>query len=509
VEPSAIETWGTPVDSPGQFNDPRGVGFDRRGFAYIAESGNARIQKVDPEGNTVALWPLDFIPTALDATPDGEAAVLGKQGISTVLVYLDCSGSVVWQETVDLWASDVAVGNGTIAMAGGTTPSANNIRIFSRTGSRLASWKTGLSVASVAMDRNGLVHIIEHGEGFSWRIFATDGTLVRTIPVPLDAYSVRGLDIDDEGNAHIASWKNAAQLSVLDREGRLVVGPLDFRAYNIFDTYDVGVGARGEFLISVVHGGVFKGTIVGSEIHELWRRGERGPNSFLKPTNLAASPSGWVAVVDKNSTKVFRPDGTLDRVVYATGLALALDEQRNLYLAREEVIRQTEPHCEVFVPRALESSGEALFVLFGKEFRFSCPSLTSAFQTELSCGVLRVLSGNDVIDLIDRCGATMTLTPDGDLLLLDGNNVHRYGTDGTPLGSVALSVEGVRNIASGLEDNLYLSTDEGIFEASPAGALIRSVDIPELRTASPPIATDASGVLYVLDVRREVVYRIP
>ncbi len=38
---------------PGQFNKPRGIAVDNKGFMYVADCFNARVQKFDPEGNYV------------------------------------------------------------------------------------------------------------------------------------------------------------------------------------------------------------------------------------------------------------------------------------------------------------------------------------------------------------------------------------------------------------------------------------------------------------------------
>ena len=41
---------------PGELADPRGIDVDRRGFVYVADHGNHRIQKFSPEGRVTAVW---------------------------------------------------------------------------------------------------------------------------------------------------------------------------------------------------------------------------------------------------------------------------------------------------------------------------------------------------------------------------------------------------------------------------------------------------------------------
>ncbi|MCZ6676440.1 MAG: hypothetical protein O7E52_04235 [Candidatus Poribacteria bacterium] len=49
-----VETIGRPGQGAGQFLRPVGLALDHRGFVYVADSGNNRIQVVDAEGNFIA-----------------------------------------------------------------------------------------------------------------------------------------------------------------------------------------------------------------------------------------------------------------------------------------------------------------------------------------------------------------------------------------------------------------------------------------------------------------------
>lgn len=46
-------TWGGQGKGPGQFKEPRGISVDPRGFLYVADTGNQRIQKMDSNGGFV------------------------------------------------------------------------------------------------------------------------------------------------------------------------------------------------------------------------------------------------------------------------------------------------------------------------------------------------------------------------------------------------------------------------------------------------------------------------
>ncbi len=47
---------GTCGSAPGQFNDPWGIAVDERGYVYVADTWNHRIQKFDPNGNFLSSW---------------------------------------------------------------------------------------------------------------------------------------------------------------------------------------------------------------------------------------------------------------------------------------------------------------------------------------------------------------------------------------------------------------------------------------------------------------------
>ncbi|MBV9580545.1 MAG: 6-bladed beta-propeller [Chloroflexi bacterium] len=51
-----LATWGSDGTGPGQFHRPAAVALDADGNIYVADSGNNRIQKLSPTGQSIATW---------------------------------------------------------------------------------------------------------------------------------------------------------------------------------------------------------------------------------------------------------------------------------------------------------------------------------------------------------------------------------------------------------------------------------------------------------------------
>src|SRR5262249_5155854 len=69
---------GTPGDGPGEFQWPWGVAADRRGNVYVADRGNARVQKFARDGTWLAAMGAGVLtdPTELAVGPRGTVAVV-------------------------------------------------------------------------------------------------------------------------------------------------------------------------------------------------------------------------------------------------------------------------------------------------------------------------------------------------------------------------------------------------------------------------------------------------
>jgi len=51
-----VDEWGTAGAGPGQFNNPGRIALDPSGNLFVADFGNNRIQKFDENGNLITMW---------------------------------------------------------------------------------------------------------------------------------------------------------------------------------------------------------------------------------------------------------------------------------------------------------------------------------------------------------------------------------------------------------------------------------------------------------------------
>ena len=51
-----VRVWGNAGSGPGEFNIPHGIAFDGKGVLFVADRGNARIQRFDLEGRYLGEW---------------------------------------------------------------------------------------------------------------------------------------------------------------------------------------------------------------------------------------------------------------------------------------------------------------------------------------------------------------------------------------------------------------------------------------------------------------------
>src|SRR6266480_4027196 len=73
--PVYLTQWGTQGSGDGQFQGPAGVAIDAAGNVYVADAGNARVQKFTGTGTYLAQWGTLGYGDPFDVATDGAGDV--------------------------------------------------------------------------------------------------------------------------------------------------------------------------------------------------------------------------------------------------------------------------------------------------------------------------------------------------------------------------------------------------------------------------------------------------
>ncbi len=177
----------------GRFNNPRGLAIDLRGYIYVADSGNPRIQKFDGGGNFITQW---------GSPGNGEAQFITPSGVA-----VDSKGYIYVADT----------GN-------------NRIQKFDSEGKFVTQWgglgsEEGQFNVPIAVTtdlfRNVYVADLKNNRV---QIFESDGTFITKLDgkgIGETSFSPGGVAVDYDGNIFIADSRSNKILKY-DMEMRFV-----------------------------------------------------------------------------------------------------------------------------------------------------------------------------------------------------------------------------------------------------------------------------------------------
>jgi DNA-binding beta-propeller fold protein YncE len=244
-----LETWGTPGSGDGEFKfssnqsgRARGFGdvaFDPEGNIYVADTGNARVQKFAPDRSFLLAWGSEGKGDGQFVTPSGIAidaegiVYVSDEGRSDVQKF-DSEGQFL--ETIGAPGSEdgqfwlpagVAIdGNGEVWIA-----DYNNYKIqrFTSAGEWLDAWgQVGAGEGElngpndVAVDQFGRVYVADDGNS-RLQVFSADGQVLATTGSvgnePGQFHDVLGVAVGEDGTVYVSGINDLQAFRFVPADG--------------------------------------------------------------------------------------------------------------------------------------------------------------------------------------------------------------------------------------------------------------------------------------------------
>jgi DNA-binding beta-propeller fold protein YncE len=227
-EPAVTCFEGGHGSGKGQFNNPHGLAVDSAGNIFVADTGNARIEKFSPNGTFVtSIATLDPNGVAIDRTGDIYVAEIDSKHRVQKLAP-DGSSIAEWAPAL-YGPRKIAIGPDDSIYV--VDSGRNRIVKFSPNGQVLASWGSegngdgqfsGLS--SVAIDSaNNRVYVADAMNG-RIQVFDSDGKFLAKWSVPEwgQSHGYEDLAIDSQTGSLYASSAHVNSILVFDLQGNRV-----------------------------------------------------------------------------------------------------------------------------------------------------------------------------------------------------------------------------------------------------------------------------------------------
>ncbi len=276
-----VRSFGRPGKAQGMFLGPRGIDVAPDGSIYVLDSGNARVQKLDAQGQPLLSWgrpgkeaeqfSLEYYtgPCGLAVGPDGSVYVADT-----------------WNHRIQKFNSEGKF----VRMWGGATSAFFGPR-------------------DVAVDKDGNVYVADTGNKRIQK-FDPDGRFLRqwgaagSLPGELD--EPVGIAIGPDEMVYVIDTGNR-RIQSFDPNGKFQ------RQVHLLAWDQDAVSAVEPYLAVDQEGRIYATDATLSVVHQLSPDGKRvttwgtkgsGPGQFEEPTGIAISPSGEIYITDRKLSRV-------------------------------------------------------------------------------------------------------------------------------------------------------------------------------------------------------------
>jgi len=276
-----VRSFGRPGKGEGMFLAPRGIDVAPDGSIYILDSGNARVQKFDPQGQFLLSWgesgkeagqfSLEYYtgPCGLAAGPDGSVYVADT-----------------WNHRVQKFDSE-----------------GRFIRLLTGAGGSF------FGPRDVTVDNSGNVYVVDTGNKRIQK-FDSDGKFLlqwgRAGALPGELDEPVGIAIGPDEMVYVIDTGNR-RIQSFDPNGR-------FQRETHLLAWDQDVVSAVEPYLAIdSEGRIYATDATLSVVHQLSPDGKRittwgtkgsGPGQFEEPTGIAISPSGQIYITDRKLSRV-------------------------------------------------------------------------------------------------------------------------------------------------------------------------------------------------------------